>query len=317
MNQNASNKRNVILNYFLMHIRACQFSLSELYKAPIAQCVTIIVIAIAVILPLGFFIVLKNLQTLDSKWNGNTPTISLYLKTDFDQDQIQTYIAQLKTNSKIAQITYISPEEGLKNFESTSQFGDVLSKLSSNPLPGIVTVLPTVSNQNPASISALFAELKRSPLVDVAQLDLDWVKRLYNMIIIGEKITNALSVLFAFGVLMIIGNTLRISLLAHLREIRVLKLIGATNAFIRRPFLYRGVLYGLCGGLLAYLLLNLFMLELQKPVLNLTQTYNTQFQLQSLSLFNGAIVLVLCGLLGFMSSWIILNRFLNQPEKVD
>ncbi len=315
--QNSLNKRHPIENWLLNHVRACKFALIELLRSPIAQLVTIIVISIAVILPLGFFVVLKNLQHLNSKWNGNTPTISLYLKTDYDQDQIQDYISQLKSNNKIAEVHYISPDQGLINFEKTSQFGDILKKLPENPLPGIVTVLPTLSNQNPEAISALFTTLKQSPLVDVAQLDLEWVKRLYSAISIGEKITNALSVLFAIGVLMIIGNALRISLLSHLRDIRVLKLMGATDAFIRRPFLYRGVLYGVLGGLLACILLNIFITGLENPVSNLAQTYSTDFKLQTLSFFNGFVVLLLCGLLGFISSLVILNRFLAQAESVD
>lgn len=317
MNQNTLDKRNPILNWLLLHGRACQFACTGLLKSPIAHCVTVLVIAIAVILPLGFFVVLKNLQHLDSAWGSRAPTISLYLKTDFNQDQIQTFVAQLKTNPKIAEIHYISPEEGLTHFEKNSPFGDILKKLSENPLPGIVTVLPTLENQNPTTIAALFSELKQSPLVDVAQLDLEWVKRLYDAITIGEKITNALSLLFAFGVLMIIGNTLRISLLNHLRDIRVLKLLGATHAFIQRPFLYRGVLYGFIGGLLACVLLNLFVLELQKPVLDLAQTYNAAFQLEGLTFLNSLAVLLICGLLGLIGSWVMLYRFLNQPEKVE
>jgi len=250
MNQQ-SPKYNPVVHWVLLHIRACQFAFMGLLKAPIAQCVTIIVVSIATILPLGFFIVLKNLKLLDARWNNNAPTISLYLKTDFNEDQIQTFISRLKANPKIDAVTYVSPDDGLANFEKTSPLGGALQNLSENPLPGIIMVLPTPPNQNPAAISVLFSELKQSPLVDIAQLDLDWVKRLYNAIIIGQKMTNALSILFSLGIVMIIGNTLRISLLNHLQDIRVLKLIGATNSFIRRPFLYRGILYGLLGGLLA------------------------------------------------------------------
>jgi cell division transport system permease protein len=155
------------------------------------------------------------------------------------------------------------------------------------------------------------------PYVDIAQLDMNWVTRLYDMITIGKKITKALSLLFGFGVVLIIGLTLRSSLSSHVNEIQVMRLIGATNGYIRRPLLYRGMLYGFLSGVTAWILITLFLNTLASPVSQLAQTYKTPFQLQGLEFSQGVMLLCISALLGLISAWLITTQFLNRPEQMD
>src|SRR3990167_11436332 len=271
--------------WFLSHHRAFNFALTEFIRTPIVNFITVCVIGIAVALPLGFFVLLKNLQMVDSTWSASAPTISLYLKTNTAQTEIDSMMQSLRANNEIEKVSYISPDQGLKTFEKNTPFSNVIQLFQNNPIPGVVTVLPAMHYQNPAAINNLFLALKALPYVDIAQLDMNWVTRLFDVISIGEKITNALSLLFGVGVILIIGHTLRTSLSSHLNEIQVMRLMGATNAYIRRPLLYRGVLYGLLGSIIALLLILIFFSQLQSPISQLAQTYQTPFHLQKISFF--------------------------------
>lgn len=307
----------IFTRWLLSHGRAARFACAEFIRSPITHFITIGVIGIAIALPLGFYVLLKNLAGVDSAWNTSAPTISLYLTPNTSTAQANSLMQTLRANNKIAQINYISPDQGLKLFKKNTPFSSAVQLFQQNPIPGVITVLPTVNNQNPAAIHILFLTLKALPYVDIAQLDMRWVTRLYDMITIGKKITNALSLLFGFGVVLIIGLTLRSSLSSHINEIKVMRLIGATNGYIRRPLLYRGILYGLLSGVTAWILMTIFLNTLQSPVSQLAQTYKTPFQLQLITFSQGMMLLGISALLGLISAWLITTQFLNRPEQMD
>src|SRR3989338_1488774 len=204
--------------WMLSHVRSIQFALTEFLRTPIANFMTICVIGIAIALPLGFYVLLQNLQTVDSAWNASAPTISLYLKSDITQSQADELVQSLQANTQISKVNYISPDQGLKIFEKNTPFSNITQLFQHNPIPGVITILPAPHDQNPSAKNSLFLKLKVLPLVDVAQLDMNWVTRLYDVITIGKKITKALSFLFGFGVILIIGHTLRSSLSHHINE---------------------------------------------------------------------------------------------------
>lgn len=306
-----------ITRWVLSHLRALQFALSELIRTPFANFITVSIIGVAIALPLGFYVLLKNLQVVDSTWNASAPTISLYLKTDTTPTQLDAFMQTLRNNPHIATVNYVSPQEGLTAFKKNTPFSDVIKLLQNNPIPGVITVLPDTEDQSPDAINALFLTLKQLPLVDIAQLDMNWVTRLYDLISIGKKITKGLSLLFGFGVILIIGNTLRASLSNHINEVQVMRLIGATDAYIRRPLLYRGILYGLLGGGVACVFIDVLLMQLQRPISQLAQTYHTPFQLQTISFSLGFEVLLVSILAGFISAWLITTQFLNQPEQME
>ena len=308
---------NRIHHWFLQHLRAFKLACIEFIHTPFTNALTICVIGMAITFPLCLFIALENLQYVDSSWEISTPSISLYLKTSTQKADVEALTKSLQTNPAIEKITYISPEEGLTQFEKNTAFSNAIKLFQHNPIPGVLVVYPNEKNRTPDQINSLFTTLKQMPFVDLAELDMNWITRLYNIIQVGQKVTQALSLLFAFGIVLIVGHTLRAQLAQHLREIQVLRLIGATNAFIRRPLLYRGVLYGLFGGIVAWIAIASLLTELQSPISQLAQTYQSTFQLESLSWPQGVILLVIASVLGLIGAWIITAQFLNMPEQMD
>lgn len=316
-NKTHSHTHEPLSRWLISHVRAMRFSFNEFIRTPFSNLITICVIGIALSLPLGFLTVLQNLQKVDTLWGSSTPTISLYLKSDTTNEQTNTLIAELRRNNDISEVSYISPEQGLATFQKNTLLGDAVKLFQKNPLPGVIVVTPIIQNHDAKSIQLLYQTLKQSPEVDVAQLDMDWVTRLFDVITIGKNFANALSLLFGFGVILIIGHTLRSSLASHANEIKIMKLMGATNAYIRRPLLYRGILYGILGGIVSITLVSLFLSELNTPVSQLAQTYQTAFQLNMISLGSDIVVLMVSSLFGLVGAWITTTQFLSRPEQVD
>lgn len=300
-------------HWLLCHIRALLFGLGEMVRTPFATLLTLIVIGIAMSFPAGLYILLQNFQGLNDHWNGS-PSISLYLKQNTSPDQIAQLTQQLQNNTNIQHVQYISPKQGLTEFSKLTQFGNILSQLTNNPLPPVIVVTPAKQFNTPTDLNNLLTSLKQIPQVDVGQLDMAWVKRLYYIVTLSKRIVYAMAILFSIGVILIVGNTIRLTTQTHQQEMNVLKLIGATHAFIRRPMLYRGLIYGLLGGLIAWSLVSVMLEYLQAPAAALAKTYNSILLLQGLGIQTGLSILLSCSLLGLIGSWLATNRHLNAPE---
>ena len=299
-----------LIHWFFSHAHACRSAITALARHPFLNTLITFMIGIAVALPLGFFLLLQNINYVDSTWNATKPTISLYLNTSASQNTIDALLNQLRNNPDIKKVSYISPSDGLKNFEKNTSLSGTASLFQTNPIPPTIIVTPV--KQEPVSIQKLYQSLKALPTIDVAQLDLNWATRLYNIVAIGKNITTALSLIFCFSVVVIIGHTLRSSLSHHKNEIYILRLMGATQSYIRRPLLYRGIFYGLLGGMLAWFLTALFIAQLQTPVTALAETYHTLFRLKTLSFMDGLALLLITALLGFLSAWFNIGGFLKE-----
>lgn len=297
------------------HLRAFMFGLGELLRAPVASAMTLLVIGIAMAFPAGLYALLHNVQQLSKEWH-NDPTISVYLQPHVKDDQVAALMKQLQARNDIAKVTYISPTEGLQEFQQQAELQAALRVLPENPLPGILVITPRINLQSSANIQNLVASLSQLPNVDTSQLDTVWVKRLYELMTLGERITYGLMLLFGIGVALIVGNTMRMATQSHRQEIIVLKLIGATAAFIRRPMLYRGALYGVLGGLIACLLVSLLFWWLQAPAERLAASYHNQWHLQGLSYSAGFAITAACAFLGLMGAWISVQHYLQTPEEV-
>lgn len=181
---NTSSLHQPLLRWLISHRRAIEIAYREWISAPVSNFLTVFIIGIALALPLGLFIILKNLQSVETLWDLSSPTISLYLKPDITDSQAQAIIRQLQTNKAIAQVHYISPEQGLLEFQKNTLFGDAVKLFQKNPIPGVMVVTSVM--QDPQHIQILYESLKSSPLIDTAQLDIDWVTRLYDLIVIGK-----------------------------------------------------------------------------------------------------------------------------------
>jgi len=193
---------------------------------------------------------------------------------------------------------------------------DVLSDLEKNPLPGVIIIVPKSQYQSPMELESLIDSLKTIPNIDSAQFDLTWLKRLYYIIQIAKRMTYALAMLFGIGVILIVGNTIRLITQNNRQEIAVLRLLGATTAFIQRPLLYRGALFGLLGGVTACILVKLLLWWLADPMAMLAQSYQSQLNFLSFGLEDAASILAIGTLLGLIGSWISVHRHLQGPESL-
>ncbi len=208
----------------------------------------------------------------------------------------------------------ISPEEGLREFEAESGFGDALQALKDNPLPYAITLRPAPLFDSPAAVESLADELKTLPEVDIVQADTEWVRRLDAILDALAQVVRVAAVLLGLGVVAMVGNTIRLDINSRREEIEVVKLVGGSNAFVRRPFLYSGAWYGLGGGLLAVLLVSAAVGLLGGPIERVAGLYGSDFRLQGLGR-EAILVLVLGGgLLGWIGSWITASYHLQRIE---
>lgn len=303
------------IGWIINHIRACVYGFGEVVRAPLTSIMTVAVIGVAMSLPTGFYLLLQNFQSISKPWN-DTPSISLYLKQDPGNKRINEIINDLKNHDDIKTVKYISPQQGLNEFKKVIAFGNLADTLKNNPLPPVIVITPKTDHHTPSDMQSLFVDLKAMPIVDFAQFDMAWVKRLYYLITIAKRIIYTITVLFGIGVTLIVGNTIRLTTQTHRQEITLLKLVGATHAFIRRPLLYRGLMYGAFGGCLAWLLVGLILWWLSNPIAHLAETYGTTFSIQGLNLLTSLAILFISTMLGFLGSWFAIRHHLTAPENL-
>jgi cell division transport system permease protein len=299
--------------WFTQHGQASISSLGQITRAPFANILTVLVIGIALALPLSLLVLVKNLQQVSSHWDHGTG-VSVFLAQDLSSSQIDQVLSQLRVMPGVADLHYISPNEGWQTFREQTGMQDVLSELPNNPLPAVVEIQPAIALQSPAAINQLLNELRVIPGVEVAQMDVAWVKRLYALLDLGTRIIYALGLLLAAAVALVVGNTIRLIIQNHSQEIKVIKLVGGTNRFIRRPFLYMGIFYGLFGAVMALILVNVFIALLQSPVDHLVRLYNSFFQLQGLQFAEVESVLLIGTMLGLLGAWLAVGRQLSKIE---
>ncbi|SFX30132.1 permease-like cell division protein FtsX [Marinospirillum alkaliphilum] len=293
------------------HLAMAADSLARLLAAPVGSLMTWAVIAIALSLPVALYVFLNNAQLVSSNWDG-TAQISLYLQDNVRDDAGRRLTQELQLRPEIAETRYLSREQALAEFKEFSGFGEALSYLDDNPLPAVIIVRPSVIGVD--AQQALVQQLQLLPEVEEAQLDLAWVKRLYHIMELGQRMITALGLLLGLAVLLVVGNTIRLAIENRRQEIVVVKLIGATDAFVRRPFLYTGIWYGLGGGIMAWLLINLSLFWLDGPVRSLASAYASDFSLIGLGLQDSLLLLFGSTLLGWIGAWIAVGRHLGKIE---
>lgn len=302
------------LNVYLSHhLWVAISTLGNLWRAPLSTLMTSSVIAIALALPTGLYVLLQNVQQLSSSWESSAQ-ISVFIKSNQSESQVQSLQNQLRNWPEIKTVQYISPQQALAEFRQSSGFGDALAILDRNPLPALLVVQPAMDLSQSNALQALRSKLDSLPQVDQTQLDMQWVLRLGAIIHTGKRAVFILGALLFVAILLVIGNTIRLTIFNKRQEIIVTKLIGATNQFIRRPFLYTGFWYGLLGACLAWLLVMVLMGLIKGPIDELAVLYDSRFALRtvdgntSLQLFGVGI------LLGLLGSWVAVGRHLKTIE---
>ena len=311
--RNSPHKKSRLRSYFVNHIRVSLASLGRLCAQPAATLMTAAVIAIALALPVGLYIALDNVGKLSSGWDGSTQ-ISLFLHTHVKKHDAQKLKQELEKHKHIKKIEFIDKEQGLEQFREISGFGDALKYLDSNPLPIVLVVHPEITENQPDRTTRLVKELEKNKLVELAQLDVQWVKRLYTLLEIANRSIWVISTMLAIAVLLIIGNTIRLDIQNRREEIEVSKLIGASDAFIRRPFLYTGLWYGLIGGVLAWIVTLISLMLMENPIHKLALLYHSEFRLSGLGFENTLFLILISCLLGLTGSWIAVSRHLKEIE---
>jgi len=258
-------------------------------------------------------VILKNAQQLSGGWDG-VAQISLFLKRSTTDKQARHLADQIRSLPDITTVSYISRDEALAEFRRLSGFGNALEALKDNPLPAVLVVRPAWQDNDPTAADRLLGRLQQFPAVDIAQLDMQWVKRLFVIMDIVRRGVLVLAALLALAVLLVVGNTIRLAIQNRRDEIVVMKLIGGTDAFIRRPFLYTGFWYGLLGGAIAWLLVNLSLSVLGGPIEQLAGLYQHRFAVTGLDLSATLLLLLFSILLGLTGSWLAVGRHLRDIE---
>ncbi len=299
--------------YFLHHRQMLLAGFTRLRRHPLATFMTVAVIGIALALPTGTLVLVKNARSVSGNWQG-AARISLFLKIGLSDSAVQQLAATVRTHAGVASVQVITADQSLTDFQQRSGFGDALSLLGSNPLPAVLVITPAEDYTTPAAAQRLSQTFGALPEVDQVRMDIQWLKRLQAMLEILHRAVVIIALLLAIAVVLIVGNTIRLEIENRRAEIEVSKLLGATDRFIRRPFLYHGAWYGLAGGVLAWILVIIALMLIAGPVGRLASLYGSQFSLQGLG-FGGTVTLLLSGIvLGWLGSWLAVARHLRAIE---
>lgn len=295
------------------HLSSCVDSFQRLLRTPWQSMMTWMVVAIALIFPAALYLGLHNVQSLGGDWQSHS-RLSVYAKYEAKPLAIDRLQQELEANVHIASVERITPEAGKQDFQQQSGLGEILASLEVNPLPTVFMVTPVSSHQSPESLAQLQQQLQAKPLIDLVQLDVEWLRRLQAMMGLIESIVIALASLLAIGVLLIIGNTIRLAIDSRRSEIVVVKMVGGTDGFVRRPFLYTGLWYGIGGGVCAALLLLVLGWWLQAPLDMLVALYDSNHSLSWLSFSQAFFLVGGAGVLGWLGAWVAVARHLQQIE---
>ncbi|CAD5106035.1 permease-like cell division protein FtsX [Zestomonas carbonaria] len=284
-------------------------SLRRLVRQPIGSFFTCLVMAIALALPMGLALLLHNLERLGGSWQS-AAQISVYLKldaSDADGERLRDEIAAMPD---VAEAQWISREQALAQFQQQSGLGQALKDLPENPLPGSLLVTPQEIDK--VALEMLRQRLVELPKVDQVQLDLLWVERLGAILKLGDRFIFGLTLLLVLALLLVIGNTIRLHIENRRSEIEVIKLVGGTDGYVRRPFLYMGAFYGCGAGLLAWAVLAYSLDWLNGAVVRLAGLYGSDFALAGVPAGDGLSLLLGAVLLGYIGAWLAVARHLSE-----
>jgi cell division transport system permease protein len=294
------------------HLYSLVSSLGRLLQRPVATGLTIGVMAVAIALPLGLALALGNLERFSGSVSESRE-IGVFLKAGVAEGRPAALADELRARPDVAGVSVRTPEEGLEEFRAMSDLAGALDVLEDNPLPYVLVVQPAAGDDG----NALAEALRALPEADVVQHDAAWRQRLSAWLAFGERVVQVVAVLLGLGVLLVVGNTVRLDIGARSEEIAVLQHLGATDGFVRRPFLYLGAWYGLAAGLLALALLLVAGLLLQGRLSALVASYGSEFALSgpgwrgTLGLLAGAAAM------GWLGAWLATGHHLRRTRPTD
>ncbi|MFD1800869.1 permease-like cell division protein FtsX [Mixta tenebrionis] len=290
-------------------------TLSDMWRQPLATLLTVMVIAISLTLPSVCYMVWKNVSQAAEQWYP-TPQLTLYLSKTLDDTAAENVAAALKKEPGVAKVNYLSREEALGEFRNWSGFGGALDMLEQNPLPAVVIVTPELTFQNEKTLQTLRERVQHIDGVDDVRMDDSWFARLAALTGLVGQVATLIGILMVVAVFLVIGNSVRLSIFARRDTINVQKLIGATDGFILRPFLYGGALLGLSGAVLSLILSQALVLRLESVVAQVASVFGTTFRISGLSWDESLLLLLLSAMIGWIAAWLAtvqhLRRFTPQ-----
>lgn len=293
------------------HLQAMSLVAKRMRENLLATTLMFVVMGVTLSLPGTLYIIVDNLNRLAANLQDD-PQISLFLKLDIDNTTIEALADKLEAHPQIQSHRFASKDSAWEQLLQQADTAAVAVNLEKNPLPDAYFVTPNV--MTPDELEILQSELQQWEGIEVAQLDTSWIKRLNALLQLGKKGILVLAALLGFALIVIIGNTVRLQILTQREEIQVSKLIGATDSFIRRPFLYAGTIYGLGGGLVACLLLVSIISLFNVSIADLSESYASDFRLDLPSVSTSMYVIASAILLSWIGSLIAVNRSLAQLD---
>ena len=307
---NAAVTQSGLGTWFDHHLYSLVASLGRAIRKPGATLLTTGVMAVALALPLGLGLILANVERFAGSVQESRE-ISVFLKQDTTLERARALAGELRERADIANLQWVTPEEGLADFRRYSTLGDVVDQLDANPLPHLYIVTPKADEQ------ALADALRALPEAETVQHDALWRERLDLWLRLGTRLAWVLALLLGVGALLVVGNTVRLDIQSRKEEIGVLQLLGASDGFIRRPFLYLGAWYGLAAGLLALVLLMAAQHYLSPPLAGLAASYGSRFVLQGFNPMQAVLVVLGAGLVGWLGAGLVTGHYLRQtrPER--
>lgn len=299
------------MSWLLRHLQALLFALGRLARAPFSTGFTVLVIALAITLPALFGLLFTSLRGATGQL-AESVGISVYFKRDTAIEKVRQLAESVQTRAGVGSVTVIPAEDALEMFRKDSGFGPALDALTDNPLPHALDVRPAEGATSPAALEDLKRHLAAWPEVELVQVDSDWVRRLDAILDLARRLLIGTAALLGAGVVAVIGNTVRLELLNRRAEIEITKLVGGSNAFVRRPFLYTGLLYGTFGALLALVVTLAVRAALDQPIRRLAGSYGSDFALLMPTLSQCGTLVGGAAFLGLLGAWISASRHLRE-----
>jgi len=286
-------------------------ALQDLKSKPFATFLTIMVIAISLTLPSVCYIVYKNVNQAATQYYPS-PQITVYLDKALDDDAAQRVVGQLQAEPGVEKVNYLSREEALGEFRNWSGFGGALDMLEENPLPAVAVIVPKLDFQGTEALNTLRDRVTRVQGVDEVRMDDSWFARLSALTGLVGRVAAMIGVLMVAAVFLVIGNSVRLSIFARRDTINVQKLIGATDGFILRPFLYGGALLGFSGAFLSLILSEILVMRLSSAVTDVARVFGTSFDLNGLSFDECLLLLLVCSMIGWLAAWLATVQHLRH-----
>jgi cell division transport system permease protein len=295
------------------HLQTLVGSLGRLMQQQLATALTILVIGVALALPACVHLLVANAQAASGNWN-RAVDLTVFLKRPTSAEEAQRVAGRIRQRRDVAEVELILADAALKEFRRDSGFGAAIDALNQNPLPHTLVVRPTAAYTTEANMTSLAADIRMLPSVEVVQLDTAWVSRLNAILDALRRSLLLAAAVLGIGVMVIVGNTIRLDIQNRRAEIEVAKLVGASDAFVRRPFLYNGIWYGLGGALTAWVISFVAVAALRQPISRVASLYGSDFQPASLDLKASGVLLLSGILLGWLGSYVAASRHLRQIE---